>query len=67
MVDITLILNRKRKVLWIDSGDTHVVAIDNITGVQRIEGEYRPVSILRNGIDIGSIWEVKEIKELWSS
>ena len=65
MKKLTLIPDRDINHLYID-GETPMVSIWDVTGLKwNSKAYYRPVKILRNGKQIGVVWDVKEIKERW--
>jgi len=63
---LTLILNRKTKDLWIDINGQHCISLWDVTGVRKAnDSQYNRVGIFCNGRQIGVVWDVEEIKEVW--
>lgn len=64
MYEITLLLNRRARHLWIviDGNKTSVEwDIDGVVNAGNCE-YYR---VMRKGIQVGIVWDVKEVREEW--
>jgi len=67
MSGITLILKRDTTALWVMQEGYDVVLFYDVTGVERLlqgSGPF-PVSVLRRGKNLGIVWDVVEIREVW--
>ena len=62
-----LILNRKGHVLWVMQEGYNVALFYNVTGVERLPSTSAcyHVYVLHRGENIGIVWNVVEIKEVW--
>lgn len=60
---ITLILDHPMNELWLDRDGALIGCIWNVTGLKK--ASFNRVRILQNGTQIGSLWDVEEIKEQW--
>ena len=66
MGDITIVLNRRLRKLWLIHDDTYIGCIWGVTGLEKAgESPGERVRILRDGKQIGNLWEIKKIKETW--
>lgn len=68
MNEITLILDRRNRYLWIAIEGNRISVGWDVDGVEKTEGGifhnnfYR---VLRNHKQVGIIWDVKEVQEEW--
>ena len=66
MEDITLVLNHRQRNLWLMQDDTYIGCIWGVTRLEKAgESPVERVRILRDGKQIGNLWEIKKIKETW--
>ena len=64
---MTLILRRNTRTLWAMHEGENIVRFYNVTGVERLPSSSNryPVSVLRRGKNLGIVWNVVEIREVW--
>ena len=67
MSGITLILKRNTHALWVMHEGENLILLYDVTGVKRLPSNSNryPVIVLRGGKNLGIIWNVVEIKEVW--
>ena len=63
---LTLVLDKNQGDLWLEFEGSHKLVLWDVTGLELDKTSIlNRVKILRRGKQIGSAWDVKEIKVKW--